>query len=75
MTQAGRYKFRKKDLVKCLERIHDDDFIMVNMGGHTAPSYPITHVEDSTSVGFWEIRCDPTIDFFEALQQEKGKEL
>ena len=49
----GYYKFRKKDLIKELEQVPDDDFIMINMGGHTKPSHPITYIEDSTSCGFW----------------------
>lgn len=28
----GYYKFRKKDLIKELEQVPDDDFIMINMG-------------------------------------------
>jgi hypothetical protein len=39
------------------------------MGGHTAASHPITHVEDSQSIGFWEIRCDPNADFWEELDK------
>ena len=49
----------------------DDDFIMIQMGGHTAPSHPITHVEDSQSIGFWEIRCDANADFWEELEKAK----
>lgn len=64
----SNYKFRKRDLIKCLEQVGDDDFIMVTLGGHTAPSYPITNIEDSTSIGFWELRCDPTVDFWDALK-------
>ena len=66
----GYYKFRKKDLVKELESIPDDDFIMINLGGHTSLDYPITCVEDSTSVGFWELRCDSSINFWDALEKD-----
>lgn len=72
----GYYKFRKKDLIKELEKVGDDDFIMINLGGHTAPSYPITYIEDSTSCGFWELRCDSTINFWDALEEaRKNNEL
>lgn len=64
----SNYKFRKRDLMKCLEQVGDDNLIMINLGGHAAPSYPITHIEDSTSAGFWELRCDPTVDFWDALK-------
>lgn len=67
----GYYKFRKKDLMKELESIPDDDFIMVNLGGHTLPDYPITCVEDSTSVGFWELRCDANANFWEEIKKAK----
>lgn len=48
----GYYKFRKRDLLKELEQVHDDDFIMINMGSHTSQNYPITNIEDSTSCSF-----------------------
>lgn len=67
----GYYKFTKRELLKELEKVGDDDFIMINMGGHVQPDYPITHIEDSTSVGFWELRCDPSIGFWEALEHAK----
>lgn len=72
----GYYKFRKKDLIKELEQVPDDDFIMINMGGHTKPSYPFTHIEDSTSCGFWELRCDASVNFWNALEEaHKNNEL
>jgi len=67
----GYYIFRKKELIEQLKNVDDDDFIMIQMGGHTAPSHPITHVEDSQSIGFWEIRCDANADFWEELEKAK----
>ena len=67
----GYYKFRKKDLLKELEQVPDDDFIMINMGGHTASNHPITNIEDSTSCGFWELRCNSSISFWDALDEAK----
>lgn len=58
------YQFRKRDLMKALENLSDDDFVMVNVGGLV---YPIVSLEDTTNVGFFELLCDDTIDFFEAL--------
>ena len=65
----GYYLFRKKELIEQLKDVDDDDFIMIQMGGHTAQSHPITHVEDSQVIGFWEIRCDPNADFWEELDK------
>ena len=36
-----------------------------------APSHPITHIENSQHVGFWEIRCNPNADFWEELEKAK----
>lgn len=69
----GRYILTKKELIDALKKLSDSDFIMVNLDGHTKSDYPITHIEDSTSVGFWELRCDSSISFWEALKQEKAK--
>lgn len=68
---AGYYIFTKKDLMKELEKLFDDDFIMINMGGHTKNSYPITNIEDSQCMGIWELRCDTSIDFWDALKEAK----
>ena len=71
-----RYIFRKKELIEQLKEIPDNDFIMINMGGHREPSYPITHIEDSTSAGFWELRCDSSISFWNAIKDaHKNNEL
>ena len=67
----GCYIFRKKELIKQLEHIDDNDFIMVQMGGHTALSHPITCVEDSQNIGFWELRCDANADFWKELEKAK----
>ena len=66
-----RYIFRKKELIEQLKEVDADDFIMIKMGGHMAPSHPITHIEDSQHVGFWEIRCNPNADFWEELEKAK----
>ena len=66
-----RYIFRKKELIEQLKDVDDDDFIMIKMGGHIAPSHPITHIENSQHVGFWEIRCNPNADFLEELEKAK----
>jgi hypothetical protein len=42
-------------LRKMLEPFDDDDYITVTKG-HAYPNYKITHIEDSTAFGFWEIR-------------------
>ena len=65
------YKFRKSDLLKELEQVPDNAFIMINMGGHCENNYPITNIEDSTSCGFYELRCDTSIDFWDALEEAK----
>ena len=59
----------KKELIELMKDIPDEDYIMIQMGGHSGASHPITGVEDSTSVGFWEIRCDPNIDYWQALEE------
>lgn len=64
------YIITKKELLEALDGISDDSMIMIQMGGHSGASHPITCVEDSQSVGFWEIRCDPDKDFWEALEEE-----
>lgn len=46
--KAGKLKQLLKD-------IPDDDAIVVTEGNHY-PDFKITHIEDSTSVGVWEIR-------------------
>ena len=45
------------ELRKMLEHLDDDDFITVNQTRSGLPGYhKILCVEDSTSIGFWEIR-------------------
>ena len=66
-----RYIFRKKELIEQLKDLDDDDLIKIKMGGHMAPSHPITHIENSQHVGFWEIRCNPNADFWEELEKAK----
>lgn len=43
------------ELRKMLEPLDDDDMITITRG-HACPYHKITHVEDSTSFGFWELR-------------------
>lgn len=45
------------ELKRQLEELNDDDAIVVSRG-NSHPSYKITHVEDSTSIGVWEIRIN-----------------
>lgn len=55
-----------KDLKKYLNELPDDDIIIATKGnGH--PDFKITHVNDSTVVGVWEIRLDDfeTNDYWE----------
>lgn len=46
--------------------LDDDDAIVVTKG-NSHPSYKITHIEDATSIGVWEIRIDDfsTNDYWE----------
>ena len=44
-------------LREMLSSLGDDDMITVTRG-NTHPNYKISHVEDSTSAGFWELRVD-----------------
>lgn len=64
-----RYILKVGDLKRELDKIPDEDCIMINMGGHVENDYPITHIEDSQSIGFWELRCDPSVDFWDALEK------
>lgn len=56
---VGELKLQLKDLP-------DDDAIVVTTGNR-GTDYKITHIEDSTCVGVWEIRIDnfQTSDFWE----------
>ena len=42
-------------LKQLLKDLPDDDAIVVTEG-NTNPDFKITHIEDATSVGVWEIR-------------------
>ena len=42
-------------LREMLSELDDDDFITVTKS-HSHQNYKITHVEDSTAFGFWELR-------------------
>lgn len=44
-----------KELREMLSELRDNDFITVTKG-NTHQNYRITHVEDSTSIGFYELR-------------------
>jgi hypothetical protein len=43
------------ELKKMLEPFNDDEFITVTKGS-TDLNHKITHIEDSTGFGFWELR-------------------
>lgn len=43
------------ELRKMLEPFDDDEYITVTKG-HIYPNHKITNIEDSTNVGFWELR-------------------
>lgn len=45
------------ELRKMLESFDDDTFITVTKG-NSHSNHKITHIEDSTCVGFWELRID-----------------
>lgn len=45
------------ELRKMLEPFCDDDLITVTKG-NTHPNHRISHIEDSTNCGFWELRID-----------------
>ena len=38
-----------------LSNLDDDEYITITKG-NTYPNHKITHVEDSTCIGFWELR-------------------
>lgn len=44
-----------KKLKQLLKDLPDNDAIVVTKGNHY-PDFKITHIEDATSVGVWEIR-------------------
>ena len=43
------------ELRKMLEPFNDDEYITVTKG-HADLNHKITHIEDSTAFGFWELR-------------------
>ena len=43
------------ELRQMLSKLDDNDFITVTQS-HSKPCFKITHVEDSTCCGFWELR-------------------
>lgn len=43
------------ELRKMIAHLDDDDLITVTEG-NACPNHKISHVEDSTCVGFWELR-------------------
>ena len=42
-------------LREMLSELDDNDFITVTKG-HSHQNYKITHIEESTAFGFWELR-------------------
>ena len=65
------HNFRVGQLKEMLSNISDDDFIMIQADSHSGNSYPIAHIEDSTSIGFWELRFDSSRDFWQTLREYK----
>lgn len=66
------HNFRVGQLKEMLSSISDDDFIMIQADSHSGNSYPIAHIEDSTSIGFWELRFDSSRDFWNTLNEYKN---
>ena len=62
--------FTKKELIEALAGIPDDNFIMIQVG---RSSHPIIGVDDSTAIGFWEIKCDLETDFWNELERNRGR--
>lgn len=46
------------ELRKMLSDLDDDDWITVRTFSGNEGYHRIRHVEDSTSVAFWELRCE-----------------
>lgn len=44
-----------KELKRLLDELDDDDVVIVTES-NASPKYKITHIEDSTCAGVWEIR-------------------
>lgn len=44
-----------KELKRLLEELDDDDVVIVSES-NASPKYKITHIEDSTCVGVYELR-------------------
>lgn len=46
-------------LRKMIEHLEDYEFIAITIRGEMYKTeHKIQHVEDSTSIGFWELRCE-----------------
>ncbi len=47
------------ELRKMIEHLEDYEFIAITIRGEMYKTeHKIQHVEDSTSIGFWELRCE-----------------
>lgn len=46
---------RVKEVRKMLNSLDDEDFITVTIGRE---DYKIVGIQDSTCIGFWELRCE-----------------
>ena len=47
------------ELRKMIEHLEDYEFIAITTRGEMYKTeHKIQHVEDSTSIGFWELRCE-----------------
>jgi len=54
-------------LKQLLKDLPDNNAIVVTEG-NTNPDFKITHIEDSTSVGVWEIRITETDNPWEGIE-------
>lgn len=61
-----------KELREALSNLEDDDYIYVSSNdGNESMSSVITSIEDSTCVGFYELKIDKNVSIFSKLE-EKG---
>lgn len=51
-----------KDLKDALSNLDDDDFIYAVDSNRNA--LDILYIDDSTSIGFWELKLDNSCEFF-----------
>lgn len=50
---------RIEDLKKMIEHLDDNDFITITISSENHnTNHKIHYLEDCTSIGFWELRCE-----------------